>query len=95
MKDEIAFGRNMDLQWGMDTPLQDSSPTQALKKAIDAAGGNTALAARLGISRPAVAQWTVCPPLRVLQIEALTGVSRHELRPDLYPTALDSSVSRT
>lgn len=44
------------------------------------------MAAALGISRPAVAQWDVCPPLRVLQVEALSGVSRHRLRPDLYPT---------
>lgn len=69
----------------MDTQLQQPSPAQALRKAVESVGGNTAMAMLLGISRPAVAQWAVCPTLRVLQVEALTGVSRHELRPDLYP----------
>lgn len=65
--------------------MQDPSPAAALKEAISSYGGNAALAKSLEISRPAVAQWEVCPPLRVLQVEALTGVSRHRLRPDLYP----------
>jgi DNA-binding transcriptional regulator YdaS (Cro superfamily) len=69
----------------MEALLQDSGPAQALRKAVHNAGGNAALAALIGVSRPAVAQWKVCPALRVLQVEALTGVSRHELRPDLYP----------
>jgi DNA-binding transcriptional regulator YdaS (Cro superfamily) len=69
----------------MATPTQLSSPADSLRAAVDAAGGNAALAALLGISRPAVAQWEVCPALRVLQVEALTGISRHQLRPDLYP----------
>jgi DNA-binding transcriptional regulator YdaS (Cro superfamily) len=72
--------------------MQDPRPAAALKKAIEAYGGNAALAKALDISRPAVAQWQVCPPLRVLQVEALTGVSRHELRPDLYPA---ESVAQT
>jgi DNA-binding transcriptional regulator YdaS (Cro superfamily) len=70
----------------MDTQLQEPSPELALREAVAAVGGNAAMAAALGISRPAVAQWDVCPPLRVLQVEALSGVSRHRLRPDLYPT---------
>lgn len=57
----------------------------ALKKAIELAGGEKALAAHFNITRQAVEQWTVCPPFRALELEKLTGVSRHELRPDLYP----------
>ncbi|WP_310349346.1 Cro/CI family transcriptional regulator [Methylobacterium sp. BE186] len=57
----------------------------ALKSAIEKAGGPAALGRTLGISSAAISQWNVCPPLRVLAVEAASGVSRSELRPDLYP----------
>jgi TorA maturation chaperone TorD len=56
-----------------------------LDEAIRAAGGIGALARALGISQPAVSTWRRVPAERVLSIEALTGVSRAVLRPDLYP----------
>ena len=56
-----------------------------LKLAIDAAGGIGALARGLGIRQPSVSSWLKIPADRVLAIEALTGVSREQLRPDLYP----------
>ncbi len=62
-----------------------SDNKQALKRAIEAAGGLAALAAPLGISAQAVSQWDEVPPRRVLAVEKVSGVSRHELRPDLYP----------
>ena len=43
------------------------------------------IAAELGISQPAVSQWDVVPPGRVLDVERITGIPRHRLRPDLYP----------
>lgn len=58
----------------------------ALSLAIDAAGGIKAVASALGISRQAVEQWKICPHNRALQLERLTGVPRHLLRPDLYPS---------
>lgn len=62
------------------------SPIQA---AIKQAGGIQQLAKMLGISYQAVHKWTkpkrVVPAERVLQIERATGVSRHQLRSDLYP----------
>lgn len=57
---------------------------QALKKAIVLAGGASALARSLGISGPAVMQWTEVPIARALAVGRLTGVPIHELRPDLY-----------
>ena len=56
-----------------------------LQQAIDAAGGVSALARALGLSQPTVSAWRRAPSERVLAVEAATGVSRHVLRPDLYP----------
>jgi DNA-binding transcriptional regulator YdaS (Cro superfamily) len=58
---------------------------EALDRAIKAAGGLAGLAKPLGISVQAVSQWDEVPPLRVLAVETVSGVSRYELRPDLYP----------
>lgn len=61
---------------------------EALKNAIATAGGPAALGRALGISSQAVSQWERAPAERVLEIErAVQGrVTRHELRPDLYPS---------
>ena len=59
--------------------------SDALKRAIKAVGGPAKLAAPLGISVQAISQWDEVPPLRVLAVERVSGVSRYELRPDLYP----------
>ncbi len=59
----------------------------ALDRAIGAAGGVRALARSVGVSQPAISSWKRVPADRVLSVEALTGVSRSELRPDLYPLA--------
>jgi DNA-binding transcriptional regulator YdaS (Cro superfamily) len=60
------------------------SRCQGLRAAIDAAGGVSALARLVGVSQPTVSIWTRIPPHRVIAIEALTGVNRRVLRPDLY-----------
>ena len=57
-----------------------------LEDAIRAAGGIGALARRLGISQPSVSNWQRVPAERVVAVEALTGVPRASLRPDLYST---------
>ena len=56
-----------------------------LAGAIEKAGGARKLAKKLGISSQAISQWTRVPVNRVLAVEALTQVPRHELRPDVYP----------
>jgi len=62
------------------------TPKEALEKAVQAAGGTRAgLARLLDITMQAVNQWEQAPARRVLDIERLTGVSRHDLCPDIYP----------
>jgi len=55
-----------------------------LDEAIRAAGGVGALARKIGISQPSVSNWSRIPAERVLSVEAVTGVARTILRPDLY-----------
>lgn len=60
----------------------------ALEDAIKAAGSQQALANLLGVKSPSITEWKArqrIPAERVLEVERLTGVSRHDLRPDLYP----------
>lgn len=52
--------------------------------AIDRIGGISQLARALGLSQPTVSVWRRVPPHRVIEIEALTGISRRILRPDPY-----------
>jgi DNA-binding transcriptional regulator YdaS (Cro superfamily) len=66
---------------------EPSLPTP-IERAAQAAGNAHRLAKQLGISHVAVGKWLHTgrvPAERVLTIERLTGVSRHDLRPDLYP----------
>jgi len=55
-----------------------------LTHAIDAAGGVALLASKIGIAQPSVSNWSRVPAQRVIAVETATGVSRAELRPDLY-----------
>jgi TorA maturation chaperone TorD len=63
-----------------------------LDQAIRAAGGVGALARKIGISQPSVSNWTRVPAERVAVVEAVTGVDRASLRPDLYGGPGDSSA---
>lgn len=67
--------------------MNDRDP--ALQRAIDMAGGQSALAAKLDPpAKPqAVQQWKTTPPERVLDVARAVDfqVTPHELRRDLYP----------
>lgn len=48
-------------------------------------GARKKLAIILGVTPGAISQWKRIPAERVLDVERATGVSRHTLRPDIYP----------
>jgi len=59
---------------------------EALDIAKSKVGGASGLAKLLGrITPQAISQWRRVPAERVLDVERVTGVGRHELRPDIYP----------
>lgn len=67
-----------------------STPFDALEELIARAGGSqSALARALEVSQPTVWHWLRSskrlPAEYVLTAERLYGVSRHDLRPDVYP----------
>jgi DNA-binding transcriptional regulator YdaS (Cro superfamily) len=56
-----------------------------LRQYLDGERGRLAnLAAALKINASAILQWSRIPAERVPSIEKATGLSRHELRPDLF-----------
>ena len=62
----------------------------SIKRACEVVGGQSNLAKIIGVSPAAVNKWLKKgepPAERVLQIENATSreVTRHQLRPDLYP----------
>lgn len=70
----------------------------SIERAVKAVGGQARLAAKVGVSINAVSLWVrgarrgkPIPAERVLQIERATGgaVTRHELRPDIYPVEFE------
>lgn len=61
--------------------------SKALRRAIAIAGSQAKLAKMIGLRQPSVAKWLErgIPAERAIDIERCTGVSRSELRPDLWP----------
>ena len=62
----------------------------AIQKAVFYAGGQSALARKIGLKPQAVQRWCrdgKIPAERVLDVERVieAKVTRYELRPDLYP----------
>lgn len=58
------------------------SPVDRAAKAV---GSKSELARRLGVAVQSIQQWSRIPAERVSDVERVTGIPRHELRPDLYP----------
>ena len=62
---------------------------EALTAAVASAGSQAAFARALDVAQPTVWRWVKqtkqLPAEHVLRAEEATGVSRHDLRPDIYP----------
>jgi len=70
--------------------MTKSLPKNFVRNAIKQAGGQVAVAQAFGIRQSAVWKWAErnsVPAERVIALEGLTGVSRHRLRPDIYPAS--------
>ncbi|WP_312488156.1 YdaS family helix-turn-helix protein [Sphingomonas sp.] len=69
--------------------MDAADPIEIMRIAIRRAGSQSALARLLGVSQAAVSKWDrlskPLPHQHVLKVEETLGLSRHDLRPDLYP----------
>lgn len=54
-------------------------------------GGKINVARKLGLTQSTTTQWKKVPAEHVAAIEREFGVSRHELRPDLYEPPADAA----
>jgi DNA-binding transcriptional regulator YdaS (Cro superfamily) len=74
----------------------EATPFEALKQSVEIVGSQSAYARLCGVSQTAVWKWLQSgkrlPAEHVLNVENETGVSRHLLRPDIYPL-IEHSVS--
>lgn len=74
------------------------TPYEALIEATERAGSQAKLATIAGVSTTAVWKWVQSTKQVkaecVLRIEAATGVSRHDLRPDIYPREPETPSKR-
>lgn len=84
----IAFDLIRNCVHMIRMPLEDNLQT-SVAKACRTAGGQAALARQLGIRQSTVSSWlrrgNELPAKFVIPVEQAFGISRHELRPDLYP----------
>ena len=53
------------------------------------------IARQCKITRSAVSQWDQVPAKHVLTVESVTGISRHDLRPDIYGPSAHMMVEVT
>lgn len=58
-----------------------------VEQAAEKAGGVVALARELGIKHTALYSWKRVPAGRVLEVERISGISRHAMRPDIFGAA--------
>ena len=64
---------------GMSTSLKDTLHAKGITLA--------SVAAAIGVDKATMTRWaqTKVPAERVLEFEQITGVTRHDVRPDLWP----------
>jgi DNA-binding transcriptional regulator YdaS (Cro superfamily) len=77
--------------------MSNHSPCDSFACAVRLAGGQVAFAALVGCTQSNISRLLTAkrqlPGRYVLKAEAGTGVSRHDLRPDLYPHEVSSAAA--
>lgn len=65
--------------------MSDPNPIEIYRKRTSLT--LAAFAAKFRVNKTTAMRWEKgrVPPKRVLEVEKATGISRHSLRPDLYP----------
>jgi DNA-binding transcriptional regulator YdaS (Cro superfamily) len=58
---------------------------QAMKLIRSRRGLTSQLTREIGLSRGAISQWRVVPADKLVDVERISGIPRHILRPDLVP----------
>lgn len=79
--------RNLTLDDSADSAQTKSMNAQTpIDKAAEIAGGTVALSKALGVAHYNVSKWrrSGVPAKYVMGVERATGVSRHDLRPDIF-----------
>lgn len=64
-----------------------SAESEALGRAVKAAGSKTKLAALVGVTLQAVSQWDKVPLARLMDVARVTGIPAQELRPDVFKSS--------
>jgi DNA-binding transcriptional regulator YdaS (Cro superfamily) len=71
--------------------IESKSPLERAKEAHGGAAGLAAALSKRSPDRPltgqAISQWKQVPADRCLDVEAITGISRHDLRPTTFGPA--------
>ena len=74
----------------------ESQIDSSLAEAVRTVGSQSAFGRLIGKSQASVYEWLAngkpLPAEHVLAVESATGVSRHDLRPDIYPREDTPSV---
>lgn len=68
--------------------------TSILERVIEKAGGQTALATKLGIRKQSITKWKhrgLVPLHRVPDVARLTGFSPHDIRPDFFDSPTNAA----
>lgn len=80
--------------------MTDTTPIlhEPLDRACKKVGGQNKMAGLLGVAQSTLWHWIFrakrgVPAHYVLKIEAASGVSRHELRPDVFPQAIQEQAA--
>jgi DNA-binding transcriptional regulator YdaS (Cro superfamily) len=94
--DNIAFAFDRPIVFSIAGRMQtETTAHAALEEAVSRIGGQSALARLCDRSQATVWNWLnvakQIPAEFVLRVEAETGISRHHLRPDIYPPDLGPS----